>query len=70
MLGIGDGIVRKSLHESGISAVGIMIVIIHAAWLLAGASLAGFLRDPLRSRLANIAFALVLIATAILALMR
>jgi threonine/homoserine/homoserine lactone efflux protein len=48
----------------------IMIVVIHVAWLLAGASLAGFLRDPVRSRLANAAFALVLIGAAVLPLMR
>src|SRR5437762_2988123 len=43
----------------------IMIVIIHLGWVLAGASLAGLLRDPVTSRVANIAFAMVLAATAI-----
>jgi threonine/homoserine/homoserine lactone efflux protein len=48
----------------------IMIVIIHLGWVLAGASLAGFLNDPVKSRIANIAFAVVLAATAIVPLLR
>jgi threonine/homoserine/homoserine lactone efflux protein len=52
------------------AVLAIMIVIIHSGWLLAAASLAGFLRDPLRSRLANAVFALILIGTAILPLLR
>jgi threonine/homoserine/homoserine lactone efflux protein len=52
------------------AVLAIMIVVIHAAWLLAGASLAGLLGDPSRSRLANIAFAVILIGTAIVPLMR
>ena len=46
-----------------------MIVLIHLAWLLGGVSLAGFLGDPLRSRIANILFALILVATTLLALL-
>jgi threonine/homoserine/homoserine lactone efflux protein len=45
-----------------------MIVLIHAAWLLAGASLARVFFDPPTARIANIVFALVLVATAALAL--
>ena len=41
-----------------------MIVLIHAAWLLAGASFARLFRHPTAARVANIAFALVLVATA------
>lgn len=47
-----------------------MIVVIHLAWLFAGASLARFLRDPPRSRIVNLAFAAILLATAVLALTR
>ena len=45
-----------------------MIVLIHAAWLLAGASLSRLFYDPRSARIANILFALVLVATAVLAL--
>jgi threonine/homoserine/homoserine lactone efflux protein len=38
-----------------------MIVIINAGWLAAGASLASILRDPVRSRRANLALAAALI---------
>jgi len=38
--------------------------------LLGGVSLAGFLSDPLRSRIANILFGLILVATTLLALIR
>ena len=48
----------------------IMIVIIHLGWVLAGASLTGFLSDPVKSRIANIAFAVVLAGTAIVPLLR
>ena len=44
-----------------------MIVLIHAAWLLAGASLSRLFYDPRSARIANILFALVLVATAVLA---
>jgi threonine/homoserine/homoserine lactone efflux protein len=47
-----------------------MIVIIHLGWLLGGASLSGLLRDPLRSRIANVLFALILAGTTVLALIR
>lgn len=47
-----------------------MIVVIHLLWLLAGASLAGFLSDPMRSRIANIVFGLLLAGTTMLPLLR
>jgi len=47
-----------------------MIVLIHLVWLLCGASLAGLLRDPLKSRVANILFALILAGTTAAALFR
>jgi len=48
----------------------IMIVAIHLGWLFAGAALAGFLRDPKVSRIANVVFAVILAATAIAPLLR
>lgn len=56
-----------ALFKAAILAV--MIVLIHIAWLLGGAALAGFLGDPLRSRIVNILFGLILAGTAALALM-
>jgi threonine/homoserine/homoserine lactone efflux protein len=44
-----------------------MIVLIHALWLLAGASLSRLLHDPTASRIANVALAVALVASAILA---
>ena len=49
--------------------LGLMIVIIHIAWLLAGTSLSRVLRDPAASRTANLAFAGILIATSLLAVL-
>ncbi len=46
----------------------LMIVIIHLAWLLAGASLSRLLRDPMISRLINMSLAAVLVITTFLAL--
>ena len=46
----------------------LMVVLIHLGWLLAGASLARVLRDPLASRIVNVALAVILVATSILAL--
>ena len=48
----------------------LMIVIIHLAWLLAGASLSRLLHDPMTSRLINISLAAVLVITTFLALWR
>jgi len=48
----------------------VMIVVIHLAWVFAGTSLSRYLRDPVISRIANIAFAVVLAATAVLPLLR
>jgi len=46
-----------------------MIVAIHLAWLLAGASLARLLRNPVASRLANLVLAALLVASCALALL-
>ena len=51
------------------AVLAVMIVLIHLCWLLGGVSLAGFLRDPLRSRIVNVLFGLVLVGTAVVALM-
>jgi threonine/homoserine/homoserine lactone efflux protein len=48
----------------------VMIVLIMAAWLLAGASLASVLRDPKRARVINTALAVALVLTTFLALAR
>jgi threonine/homoserine/homoserine lactone efflux protein len=47
-----------------------MIVVIHLFWLFAGASLSHLLRDPVRSRLVNIALAAALIATTLAGLLK
>lgn len=53
-----------------IAVLATMIFVIHLLWLLAGASLAGFLSDPIRSRIANIVFGLLLAGTTMLPLLR
>ena len=50
------------------AVLAVMIVLIHLCWLLGGVSLAGFLRDPLRSRIVNVLFGLILVGTTALAL--
>lgn len=47
----------------------LMVVLIHLGWLLAGAALSRALRDPLASRIVNIALAVVLVATSVLAVL-
>jgi threonine/homoserine/homoserine lactone efflux protein len=44
-----------------------MIVLINTAWLVAGASLAPFLRDPRRARVVNVVLAAALVGAAALA---
>jgi threonine/homoserine/homoserine lactone efflux protein len=51
-------------------ALVVMIVVIHACWLFAGTSLSRLLRDPMRSRVVNVVFALTLVAMTILSLLR
>ena len=46
-----------------------MIVLINTAWLVAGASLAPFLRDPRRARVVNVTLAAALVAAAALAML-
>ncbi|WP_342360724.1 LysE family translocator [Terrarubrum flagellatum] len=47
-----------------------MIVLIHLGWLIAGASLSQLLRDPVRSRIANVGFAILLVAATLHGLLR
>jgi threonine/homoserine/homoserine lactone efflux protein len=61
-------LVLDTLSKTAVLAA--MIVVIHLAWLFAGASLARFLRDPSRARIVNVVFALILLTTAVLALTR
>ncbi|MBV9568901.1 MAG: LysE family transporter [Hyphomicrobiales bacterium] len=46
-----------------------MIVLIHLAWLLAGASLSRLLRDPVSSRLINVSLSAALVITTFIALL-
>lgn len=50
-----------------IAALSAVIVTANLAWLVLGSAFSGFLRDPVRGRVAGIAFALLLIASVALA---
>ena len=50
-----------------LAVLALMIVAIHALWLLAGAAFARFLRQPLASRIINLVFAATLVLTTALA---
>ena len=45
----------------------LIIVAVNVAWLLAGAGLTRFFRDPRSNRLINVAFAVLLVASVVLA---
>ncbi|WP_454852495.1 LysE family translocator [Rhizobium binxianense] len=49
--------------------LGVMIVVIHLAWLLAGSCLSGVFRNPGSARIINWSFAAVLAVTAVLPLL-
>ena len=69
----GSNLVNSSQQVDAVikaAVLAVMIVLIHLLWLLGGVSLAGFLSDPFRSRIANILFGLILVATTLLALIR
>ncbi|OFW97941.1 MAG: threonine transporter RhtB [Alphaproteobacteria bacterium RIFCSPHIGHO2_12_FULL_66_14] len=51
------------------AVLGLMIVAIHLAWLMAGTSFARVFHDPASARIANIVFAAILVATAAIAFM-
>lgn len=49
------------------SVLTVIIVAVNVAWLLAGAGLTRFFRDPRSNRLINVAFAVLLVASVVLA---
>jgi threonine/homoserine/homoserine lactone efflux protein len=53
-----------------VAVLALMIVVINATWLVAGASLAPLLRDPRRARTVNVSLAVVLVAATAAALIR
>jgi threonine/homoserine/homoserine lactone efflux protein len=53
---------------SKIAVLSVMIVLINATWLVAGASLTPLLRDPRRSRIVNVSLAALLVAAIAVAL--
>jgi threonine/homoserine/homoserine lactone efflux protein len=55
----GDSVLDAAVK---IALLSLMIVLIHAAWLLAGASLSRWLRDPVAARAINLAMAVALVA--------
>ncbi len=56
--------------DSGIKMLTLtmVIIIVNTAWLIFGSLVSGFLRDPRKSRIANIVFAILLVASVVLAL--
>ncbi|TGV51797.1 LysE family translocator [bacterium M00.F.Ca.ET.141.01.1.1] len=62
---------RKGDVELGLwtklTVLAVMIVVIHAVWLVAGAAFARFLRRPVASRIINLVFAATLLLTTVLA---
>ena len=66
-LGLASPLAEAALK---IATLALMIVLIHLCWLLAGASFARLLSRPLISRIANIAFAAILVATTAIAVLR
>jgi threonine/homoserine/homoserine lactone efflux protein len=50
-----------------VAVLAVMIVLINAAWLLAGASFSSVFRDPRRGRVLNVVLALALVVTTALA---
>ena len=63
--------VRPAAVDAGLKTcvLVVMIVIINTGWLVAGASLAPILRDPVRSRRANLVLAAALIVSTAAALL-
>jgi threonine/homoserine/homoserine lactone efflux protein len=63
----GDAVLDASAK---VGVLTLMIVLINATWLAAGASLAPLLRDPSRARVVNVTLATVLVVAAALTLVR
>jgi threonine/homoserine/homoserine lactone efflux protein len=63
-------------HAAGIDAVAktavltVMVILINAAWLAAGTTMAPLLRDPRRARVVNTALAVALVGATALAVLR
>ncbi|WP_343713916.1 LysE family translocator [Inquilinus sp.] len=55
----GDSVLDAAVK---VALLSLMIVLIHAAWLLAGVSLSRWLRDPVAARAINLAMAVALVA--------
>jgi threonine/homoserine/homoserine lactone efflux protein len=51
-----------------IAALALVVVIVNSAWLVFGSLISGLLRDPAASRVANVIFAVLLVASVALAL--
>ncbi|MBS0224288.1 MAG: LysE family translocator [Proteobacteria bacterium] len=65
-------LVRERLHLDialKIVVLTLLIAIVNVAWLLSGALLTRFFRDPRTNRIVNIAFAIALLASVVLALL-
>ncbi|HSM42710.1 MAG TPA: LysE family translocator, partial [Afifellaceae bacterium] len=60
----GDLLADAAVKIAALSAV---IVTANLAWLVLGSAYSGFLRDPVRGRVAGISFALLLVASVALA---
>jgi threonine/homoserine/homoserine lactone efflux protein len=56
---VADGALADALAK--VAALSAMVVVINGGWLVAGASLAPVLRDPRRSRVANVLLAVALV---------
>lgn len=52
-----------------IAALTVVIVVVNSSWLLFGSALSSLLRDPAKGRIANIAFAVMLVGSVVLAML-
>ena len=55
---------------AAVATLAVLIVLIHGAWLGAGTALARLLRRPRASRIVNLCFAAILVATTLGPLLR
>jgi threonine/homoserine/homoserine lactone efflux protein len=51
-----------------IAVLTLLIVVVNSAWLIFGAALSTLLRDPRKGRIANVLFAIMLVASVALTL--
>ena len=66
-LATGDPTLDAALKTA---VLAVMIVVIHVGWLLAGTAFSRVLYDPVKSRIVNVVFAVALLATIGLALVK